>query len=222
MGDRRLKVTAHPSGHHDSTGVCDAQLSVHRGQPRERLVGVTSTRGNGHHPPQAQVGVCAELARKSGHLIGTHPAATRVRRRIQVDLEEDVERAPGPARSGIECTRQPVPVERVNHVGIPRNRCCFVALELTDEVDPWGPVPEPSRDVGDLGPGFLVAALTDEAATRGCRVFAVPASSTDEGMRTWPIIEQLPLTVGASSTADAARASGPEQRRTGPALARGG
>ena len=57
-------------------------------------------------------------------------------------------------------------------------------------------------------PYEVVAALTDEAATRGCRVFAVPASSTDEGLRTWPIIEQLPMQVGASSTADAARAAG--------------
>jgi hypothetical protein len=57
-------------------------------------------------------------------------------------------------------------------------------------------------------PYQVIAALTAEATARGCREFVTPVDSTDMGMRPWPIIEQLPLQVGAASTADAAKAAG--------------
>jgi len=136
------------------------------GELPECLARIDSLWGHPHESPEQQVTRGSNAVRERGNAINLYAAARctcsrpSTSARTQVHLDERADVTASRSGSPVKGDDQPVPVDRVNGVGIGRHRARLVGLKLTDEVDMKKPT-NLCRQSRDLGRRLLVAVLPD-------------------------------------------------------------
>ena len=151
-----LQVAAHPGGEPGGVGVVGDELLADLGEPRERGRRVLAEGRDGHQPaqPEHARGVDRGGQRRPGPA-GRRRTVPSASGRVEADLQQHVDLVRSLLGAAASAGDQLGPVDRLDDVGVRRDRGGLVALQAADEV----PGQPEVGALGGLGLGLLVAVL---------------------------------------------------------------